>query len=115
MRTRRFCPHCGKELLKSRIKGYTYQCLYCSEDFYRIEVLHKKDMKRVKSLRRYYVAPLYDRWWYCAEFKIMGTITGYRQFDFPSDEGYQAFVDACDAWWEALPKEDKIAIFKEYK
>lgn len=46
MKTRRFCPHCGGMLLKSKVKGYAFQCLHCDEDFYRIEVLTKKDIAK---------------------------------------------------------------------
>lgn len=38
MKTRRFCPKCGRELLRSRVPGYTYECKNCDEDFYRTEV-----------------------------------------------------------------------------
>ena len=31
MKTRRFCPKCGRMLLKSRIKGYVFQCMNCDE------------------------------------------------------------------------------------
>lgn len=38
MKTRRFCPHCGRPVVKSRTKGYAFQCYGCDEDFYRFEV-----------------------------------------------------------------------------
>jgi hypothetical protein len=56
---------------------------------------------------------LYDRWWYSADFQTMETITGYRQVDFPPDEGCQAFADACDEWWEKRTPNEKIEIRKE--
>jgi hypothetical protein len=115
MGTGRFCPHCGRMLRKSRLKDYAFQCFYCREDFYKIEVLRKKDRERIKALRRNNPVPFYNKWWYSADFKTMETITGYRQFDFDPDEGYQAFVDACDNWWKNHPKKDKIAICKEYQ
>ncbi|EEC53766.1 hypothetical protein BACEGG_01963 [Bacteroides eggerthii DSM 20697] len=37
-------------LLKSRIKGYAFQCMNCDEDFYRFEVLTKKQ-KRMMDLK----------------------------------------------------------------
>jgi uncharacterized Zn finger protein (UPF0148 family) len=52
MKTSRFCPKCGRPLLKSPIKGYTFQCFRCDEDFYKFEVLRKKDLNTVKALRR---------------------------------------------------------------
>jgi hypothetical protein len=60
-------------------------------------------------------AELHDRWWYSADFQTMETVTGYRQIDFNPDEGYQAFVDACDGRWEALSRSDKIEFYKQYK
>ena len=50
MKTRRFCPKCGRMLLKSRIKVYAFQCMNCDEDFYRFEVLTKKQ-KRMMDLK----------------------------------------------------------------
>ena len=49
MKTRRFCPKCGRMLLRSRIKGYVFQCMNCDEDFYRFEVLTRKQ-KRMMDL-----------------------------------------------------------------
>ena len=46
MKTRRFCPKCGLMLLKSRIEGYEFQCMSCDEDFYRFEVLTKKQKRK---------------------------------------------------------------------
>lgn len=51
MKTRKFCPHCGRPLLKSQIKGYSFQCFACDEDFYRFEVYGKKDLPQVKQIR----------------------------------------------------------------
>lgn len=35
------CPICGRELIKSEIEGYSFQCLYCDEDFTELEVIIK--------------------------------------------------------------------------
>lgn len=48
MKTRRFCPKCGRELLRSRVPGYTYECKNCDEDFYRTEVLNRSLTKNKK-------------------------------------------------------------------
>ena len=37
------CPICGRELIKSEIKGYSFQCLYCDEDFTESEVIIKTE------------------------------------------------------------------------
>jgi hypothetical protein len=115
MKTRRFCPHCGWELRKSQQKGYAFQCLYCWEDFYKIEVLRKKDMEKIKALRRSSPVSYCNRWWYSTDFKTMETVSGFRQPDFDPTESYYRFVNACDDWWENHSKKDKIAIYKEYK
>lgn len=52
MKTRRFCPKCGRPLVKSQIKGYTFQCWCCDESFYKYEVLRKKDMHWVRQVRK---------------------------------------------------------------
>lgn len=52
MKTRRFCPHCGRPVLKSLIKGYSFQCYNCDEDFYKFEVLRIKDIEKVRILRK---------------------------------------------------------------
>lgn len=49
MKTRRFCPKCGRMLLKSRIKGYAFQCMNCDEDFYRFEVLTRKQKRMING------------------------------------------------------------------
>lgn len=49
MKTRRFCPKCGRMLLRSRIKGYEFQCMSCDEDFYRFEVLTRKQKRIVNG------------------------------------------------------------------
>lgn len=38
MKTRRYCPKCGRELLRSRVPGYVFECKSCDEDFYRFEM-----------------------------------------------------------------------------
>ena len=72
-------------------------------------------MKTAKQLQKENRVPGYDKWWYSTEFKVMEIITGYRQLDFDPEDGYQKFVDACDKWWESLPKREKIELWKEYK
>lgn len=58
MKTRRFCPHCGRPLQKSNLTkeregGYTFQCFACDENFFKFEVLRKKDLDRVKKIRKW--------------------------------------------------------------
>ena len=53
MKTRKFCPRCGRPLLKSQIRDYAFQCFGCGEDYYRIEVYAKKELETVKNIQRY--------------------------------------------------------------
>lgn len=52
MKTRKFCPHCGRLLIRSNISGYAFQCRVCDEDFYRFEVLTTRKISLVRKLRR---------------------------------------------------------------
>lgn len=56
MKTRRFCPRCGMELKKSSLRNsenrYDFQCVACEEDFWRFEVLRKRDVIGIKLLRK---------------------------------------------------------------
>lgn len=38
-----YCPICGRKLIKSEIEGYSFQCLYCDEDFTESEVIIKTE------------------------------------------------------------------------
>jgi NADH pyrophosphatase NudC (nudix superfamily) len=52
MKTRRFCPKCGRPVVKSKNKEYTFQCYNCDEDFCRFEVYRKKDLAQVLQIRK---------------------------------------------------------------
>lgn len=52
MKTRKFCPKCGRPVVKSRTKGYAFQCHACDEDFYRFEVLTTRQIEQVREIRR---------------------------------------------------------------
>ena len=52
MKTRKFCPHCGRPVVRSRTPGYAFQCHACDEDFYRFEVLNTRQTPLVRELRR---------------------------------------------------------------
>lgn len=51
MKTRRFCPWCGRPLYKSNQKRFDFQCYNCDKDFSKTEVLRKTDFQEVKALR----------------------------------------------------------------
>lgn len=52
MKTRKFCPYCGRPVVKSRTKGYAFQCYGCDEDFYRLEVNTTKQIEIVRYNRK---------------------------------------------------------------
>lgn len=52
MKTRKFCLHCGRPVVRSRTPGYAFQCHTCDEDFYRFEVLNTRRIPLVRELRR---------------------------------------------------------------
>jgi hypothetical protein len=54
-------------------------------------------------------------WWGETDFRAMERITRYRQLDFSPEDGYQAFVDACNKWWNEKTTDDKISIYFENK
>ena len=51
MKTRKFCPHCGRPVVRSQTPGYTFQCHACDEDFYLYEVLNTRQIPLVRELR----------------------------------------------------------------
>jgi hypothetical protein len=55
-----------------------------------------------------------NEWWGAQGFREMEKITGLRQRDFSPEDGYQDFVDACDAWWVSLSYVDKVFIYKDF-
>jgi hypothetical protein len=54
-----------------------------------------------------------NQWWNETDFQEMQRITGFRQTDFDPEDRYQAFVDACDTYWNQLNDEEKIEIYNE--
>ena len=54
------------------------------------------------------------RWWNETDFRLMALITGFRQYEFNPEDGYQEFVDACDNYWDLLDRDEKIRIWREY-
>lgn len=67
--------------------------------------------KNVRVRPTSFMLPNAQRWWCQSDFQQMERITGYRQDDFSPEDGYQAFVDACDKWWEILSTEEKICLW----
>lgn len=55
-----------------------------------------------------------DEWWGNCDFKTMEFVTGYRQYNFSPEDGYQDFVDACDEYWNKLSYNQKLSLYKKY-
>lgn len=49
MRKEYYCPICGRKLIKSELEGYSFQCLYCDEDFTESEVIIKTEENNEKE------------------------------------------------------------------
>ena len=58
--------------------------------------------------------PQWRTWWRQADFATMERITGLRQSDYDPENGYQAFINACETWWNGQSEEEQIRIWKEY-
>ena len=58
--------------------------------------------------------PQWRTWWRQTDFPTMERITGLRQSNYDPVDESQAFVDACEAWWNEQSEEDQIRIWKEY-
>ena len=54
-----------------------------------------------------------EKWWNDTNFVQMQLITGFRQYEFNPDDGYQEFVDACDNYWDSLDTERKLWLYNE--
>ena len=57
--------------------------------------------------------PQWRRWWRQIDSPTRERVTGLRQSDYAPEDGYQAFVDACEAWWNRQFAEEQIRIRKE--
>lgn len=55
-----------------------------------------------------------DRWWSGTDFDAMEHITGLRRDDYDPEDGYQAFVDACEKWWAEQDPREKNNLYKKY-
>lgn len=54
-----------------------------------------------------------QQWWQETDFETMERMTGYLQADYPADEGHQAFIDACNTWWNKRCYDEQRRIWKE--
>ena len=56
-----------------------------------------------------------DEWWAGLDFRTMEEITGLKETDYSPEDGSQAFVDACDAWWNSFSDLNKVAIWRSHQ
>lgn len=54
-----------------------------------------------------------NHWWNETSFEDMEIITGLKESDFDPTDGSQAFVDACEAIWCAMPETERIEIWRK--
>ncbi len=106
------CEKCGSTAMQQRVwrdvnsmevvreddcDRHDYYCSVCEENHYPVresELLQKA-----------------DEWWGETDFREMERITRFRQLDFDPEDGYQAFVDACNGWWDGHSTDKKINIY----
>lgn len=55
---------------------------------------------------------LADEWWLTLGFDTLEQLTGLQHADYSPNNAYQAFLDACDIWWNTKTAKEKIKIFK---
>ena len=55
-----------------------------------------------------------DEWWGLCDFKTMEFVTGYCQHTFSPEDGYQAFVEAGDEYWNKLNCKQKLSLYREF-
>jgi hypothetical protein len=55
----------------------------------------------------------HDLWFDRLDFRELEKITGLKQCDYSPEEGYIAFCEACDDWWEDLSLSQKKNIYED--
>ena len=65
---------------------------------------------RESELMRDTVEPWWERGTTAEEREA---ITGLAQDNFSSKDGYKAFRDACDMWWNGKTNDEKIGIWRQ--
>ena len=78
-----------------------------------LAVLLEKMEYRGRMIAKNNSGSLWEKWWMQTDFRTMEELTGLRQLDYDPEDGYQAFVDACEAWWNSHSENEKITIWKE--
>lgn len=57
---------------------------------------------------------IHDIWFANLDFIALEKLTRLNQFDFSSEDGSQAFVDACEQWWDRLTILEKKDYYENY-
>lgn len=56
-----------------------------------------------------------QHWWDSSDYKTLEQVTGLKETDYPSENGSQAFLDACNEWWNALDHDGRRNLYKEFR
>lgn len=108
------CEECGSLAVQEQIWVDTNTHAACSQAYNRDENYCCNCNENTYHVRESELLRNINEWWHSQDFRQMERLTGYRQNDFGSEEdGCQAFVDACDNWWNALSNEEKIGVWKD--
>jgi hypothetical protein len=54
-----------------------------------------------------------NEWWNNRSFDEMEEITGYANYEFSPEYGYQDYIDACDEIWNNLTYGEKISAYNK--
>lgn len=107
------CEECGSIAVQEQIWVDTNTRAACSQAYNRDENYCCDCDENTYQIRESELLRNINRWWHNQDFRQRERLTGYRQDDFDPEEGYRAFADACDNWWNALSNEEKIAVWKD--
>lgn len=107
------CEKCGSLAVQEQIWVDTNTRAACSQVCNRDENYCCDCNENTYQIRESELLQNIDMWWHNQDFQQMERISGYRQDDFGPEDGYQAFVDACNHWWNALSTEKKIGVWKD--
>lgn len=94
--SKKFCPYCYNEVVKSENEEYSWQCLECEEDFYDFEVVDEKEREKKEKP---------------SEIKVIVCQPHNKAFITTLSNTLEAKQKVVEGWIEAIyPWEDKVAL-----
>lgn len=94
--SKKFCPYCHNEVIKSENEEYSWQCLECEEDFYDFEVLSENAAEKKEKP---------------SEIKVVVCQPNNKAYITTIPNTLEAKQKVVGGWIEALyPWEDEVAL-----